>query len=84
MCSNFIFCTGLKEFYQRIYRPFSTLLEHKRILVEGLHNSEQHIHVFTESKCHFDDNMETTKEAGGHFGIDLPTQTSKLVTAVCL
>jgi hypothetical protein len=49
MCCNFIFCTGLKELYQRIYRPFSTLLEHTRILVEGLHNSEQHIHVFTET-----------------------------------
>jgi len=70
MCSNFIFCSGLQELYQTIYRPFSTLLEHTRILVEGLHNSEQHIHVFTESKCHFDDNMETTKETGGHFGID--------------
>jgi hypothetical protein len=26
--------------------------------------------------------METTKEAGGHFGIDLPTQTSKHVTTL--
>jgi len=82
MCSNFIFCTGLKELYQTIYRPFSTLLEHTRILAEGLHNSEQHIHVSTESKRHFDDNMETTKEAGGHFGTELTSQTSKHVTTV--
>jgi len=78
MCSNFIFCSVLKELYQTIYWPFSTLLEHTRILVEGLHNSERHIHVFTESKRHF----ETTKEAGGHFGIELPTETSKHVTTV--
>ena len=79
MCNKLIFCSGPKELYQAIHRPFSTISEHARQLVEGLQNSEQHIHVFTERECHFDDLMETTKQAGGHFGIELPTQTSKHV-----